>query len=164
MPLSPPGAAPLRVQAAAAASLFRAVVSADARARGAADDEPLAGAAHARERGTRKKGLKKRRAEMEREASAVKRAARRRARIRALASSSGFTPLTKGAKYNSEQRHIDPSVWSVVRAVASQGAAREETHARSRRRNATFGEVLGMPTSWGTLWTASHAKTFLIQR
>ena len=73
---------------AAAASLFRAVVSADARARGDADDEPPAGDAHARERGARKKGLKKRRAEMEREASAVKRAARRRARIRALASSS----------------------------------------------------------------------------
>jgi len=74
---------------AAAASLFRAVVSADARGdAGDADDEPPAGDAHANERGARKKGIKKRRAEMEREASAVKRAARRRARIRALASSS----------------------------------------------------------------------------
>ena len=68
---------------AAAASLFRAVVSADADAA----NVPARDAASAfSPRAAKKKGLKKRRAEMEREAR--ERAARRRARIRALASSS----------------------------------------------------------------------------
>ena len=93
----------------------------DARARGDADDEPLAGDAHARERGTRKKGLKKRRAEMEREASAVK-----RARV-------GEPGYARSRAQATSSRRSSPRARAVLRKTETEtarGAARSSLSAR----------------------------------